>query len=233
MCARTTLTNDDLSEIAEALDAEFSPDDAAAYKPRWNVAPTDVTWIVRFGADRRVLLPAVWGYQPSRGRRHGAVRPLINVRGEQVASGSGFRDAFADRRCAVVTDGFYEWPGQGQAPFWFHRADGGLVLLGGLYQDAGGAAGDRPRFTVLTTRPNKLIAAVHDRMPVILPLDRKGVDDWLTAPPVAAGGMIGPAPEEILVATPVSKHVNSVRNDDPTCIAPAQHAPAPIQGTLF
>ena len=146
-----------------------------------------------------------------------ARKPVINVRGEQVGSGHGFRHAFESRRCAVVTDGFFEWDAR-RAPFWYHRADGGLVLLAGLYQDPPAGQHD-PRFTVLTTRPNKLVAAVHDRMPVICRSAQ--VDDWLTAPPDKAATLIRPAPEEALIVTPVSKRVNSVKNDDPACLAPA------------
>jgi putative SOS response-associated peptidase YedK len=112
----------------------------------------------------------------------------------------------------------------------FHRADDGLVLLGGLFQRPKGAD-VHARFTVLTTRPNATIAKVHDRMPVILPTGR--LDEWLTAEPVEAARLIGPAPEDALVATAVSKHVNSVRNDDPACVGPAEHGAAPLQGSLF
>jgi len=220
MCARVTLTIDDLDEVAAALDAEFSPDDARRYRRRYNVAPSDVHWIVEYGADRRVLVPAAWGYVPTSSTSRtagGARKPVINVRGEQVGSGHGFRQAFESRRCAVVTDGFFEWDAR-RAPFWYHRADGGLVLLAGLYQDPPAGQHD-PRFTVLTTRPNKLVAAVHDRMPVVLPA--AVVDEWLTAPPDKAATLIRPASEETLIATPVSKRVNSVKNDDPACLAPA------------
>jgi putative SOS response-associated peptidase YedK len=72
---------------------------------------------------------------------------------------------------------------------------------------------------VLTTRPNKLITPVHDRMPVIVPATR--IDDWLTGPPAAAATLIAPAPEDALVATPVSRRVNSVAHDDAACLAPA------------
>src|SRR5262245_20664755 len=152
MCGRTTLTNARLEDIAEELDAEFSPEDAALYRPRYNVAPSDTTWIALSHGEARVLAPAVWGYVASK-------RPLVNVRGERVASGGGFRDAFAHRRCAVVTDGFYEWPPAAakgrppRAPFWYHRSDGRLVLLAGLFQRPP-EAGAPPRFTILTTRPN-------------------------------------------------------------------------------
>jgi putative SOS response-associated peptidase YedK len=225
MCARVTLTIDDVDEIAGMLDAELSPEDARLYKRRYNVAPSDRHWIVEYGADKRVLVPAKWGYVPSSSSGR-ARKPLINVRGEQVGSGHGFRDAFASRRCAVVTDGFFEWNAR-REPFWYHRADGGLVLLAGLFQGAAETEPD-PRFTVLTTRPNTLIAAVHDRMPVIVPAAR--LDDWLTAPPPEAAGLIRPAPEDALIATPVSRRVNKVANDDPACLAPA--APD-AQGSLF
>ena len=206
------------------LDAEFSADDEPLYRPRYNVAPTDAAWVVEYGADRRVLRPATWNYLASGGR------PLINLRGENVGSGTGYREAFASRRCAVITDGFYEWPGKGLAPFWFHRADDGLVLLGGVFQRPKGAD-EHARYTVLTTRPNALVARVHDRMPVILPAER--LDEWLTAEPAAAAGLIGPAPEDALVATPGSKHVNSVKYDDPECVAPAESGGAPARRPLF
>ena len=224
MCARFTLRKKKLKDVADALDAEYGSDDEPLYRPRYNVAPTDLAWIVEYGADRLVLRPATWNYMVSSGRS------LVNLRGENVGSGAGYRGAFASRRCAVVTDGFYEWPGKGLAPFLFRRADDGLVLLGGLFQRPKGDE-VHPRFTVLTTRPNALVARVHDRMPVILPVER--LDQWLTAEPAEAVALIGPAPEDALVATAVSKHVNRVRNDDPECVVQTKHAAGPAQRLLF
>lgn len=223
MCGRVTLTKSGIRALASELDAEFSPEDEALYRPRYNVAPSDLHWMVTAAGDGRVLLPAVWGYQ-------GGTRALINVRGEQVASGSGFRDAFRARRCAIVTDGFFEWNRQHE-PFWFHRHDGGLVLLAGLFQDRGtdaGPPGRRPRFTILTTRPNGLMTPVHDRMPVVLTNDF--LDDWLMAPPTRAAPLIAPAPDDALTVRVVSKRVNAVKHDDPGCLAPPE---PPRQGTLF
>ncbi len=226
MCGRATLTNGDIDQILRELDAEISPDDAALFRPRYNMAPSDLLWIVEPGADRRVIVPAVWGYLASG-------RPLINVRGEQAGSGRGFREAFASRRCLVVTDGFFEWDAQ-RAPTWFHRSDGGLVLLAGLYQSPAGGPAARPRFTILTTRPNRLVARVHNRMPVVISSDR--IDDWLRAAPSNVISLIEPAPESALVATAVSRRVNSVKNDDPGCLAPAEPTNPPAsdrQGSLF
>src|SRR3954464_6598167 len=109
MCGRVTLTKTGIRDIADELEAELAEDADRLYRPRYNGAPSETHWIVERVGDHRLLLPAVWGYLASG-------RPLINVRGEQVASG-GFRHAFADRRCAVVTDGFYEWT-KDQRAFW-------------------------------------------------------------------------------------------------------------------
>ena len=98
MCARVTLTIDDIDEIAGMLDAELSPEDARRYKRRYNVAPSDRHWILEYGADRRVLVPAKWGYVPTspssrgaraqaghqRARRAGRLRPRVS-RGVRVA----------------------------------------------------------------------------------------------------------------------------------------------------
>jgi putative SOS response-associated peptidase YedK len=216
VCARFTLRKKKVREIADELEAELGPDDEPLYRPRYNVAPTDLAWILELAGDARVLRPATWSYVVGDGARR-----LINVRGESVGSGAGFREAFAARRCAVVTDGFYEWPAaKGQAPTFFHRAGDGLVLLGGLFQRPRGDDA-HARFTVLTTRPNALVARVHDRMPVIVPVGQ--LERWLAAEPGDAATLIAPAPDA-LVATLVSKHVNNVRNDDPSGVAPAEVA---------
>ncbi|HVX95146.1 MAG TPA: SOS response-associated peptidase [Polyangia bacterium] len=213
MCARFTLRKEKVRDLAEELDAELSPEDEPLYRPRYNVAPTDLAWIVDLSGGARVLRPAKWSYVVG-----GGARRLVNVRGEQVGSGAGFREAFAHRRCVVVTDGFYEWPGKGLAPYLLRRADDGLVLLAGLWQRPDPSE-THPRFTVLTTRPNGVVAPIHDRMPVVIAPAR--LDTWLGAEPAAAAQALAPASEDALVATRVSKHVNNVRHDDAECVVAA------------
>jgi putative SOS response-associated peptidase YedK len=75
---------------------------------------------------------------------------------------------------------------------------------------------------VLTTRPSQPVARVHDRMPVVVPVG--SLDRWLAGSAAEAATLIGPAPDDALVATLVSKHVNNVRNDDASCVAPAEPA---------
>ena len=70
---------------------------------------------------------------------------------------------------------------------WEHRADGKvkyairprgkeLLYLGGLYTKP--EPGALPRFTILTRKAADGISFIHDRMPVIVPKEKKA--DWLS-----------------------------------------------------
>jgi putative SOS response-associated peptidase YedK len=224
MCGRMTLSRRELAELADELDAMPVAGAAATYRPRYNVAPTDTHPIVRLDpTGERHLQPAIWGFVSTAPGRP----PLFNARAETAPIKDSFRGAFVNGRCIVPADGFYEWAGTGDArrPFRLHRADGKLLLFAGLYEQSATAG---HRFTILTTEPNTVVAQLHDRMPVILAPDQ--VDRWLRR---GDPGLLQPAPDDTLVATPVSARVNSVRNDDPACLEPpSPEAPPPPKRQL-
>jgi putative SOS response-associated peptidase YedK len=205
MCGRASLTTPDWETIRAILDAEPDAEEAAAWHPRYNVAPTQLHPILRVVGEERRLQRASWGLPPVENRA------VINARIETIAERAMWRDALAARRCVVPVDGFFEW--QENQPYWYHRADGGLLLLAGLWEDAP----ERPRFVVVTTAPNALVALAHDRMPSILPPER--IAEWLARPAVE---LCRPAPEDALVATPVSTRVNSPANDDAKLLEPVR-----------
>jgi putative SOS response-associated peptidase YedK len=148
---------------------------------------------------------------------------LINARAETAATLPTFREAFRARRAAVPADGFYEWEGPPSArrPTWFHLAPGRPMLFAALL---GQAPGGGPGFVILTTEARAPVAALHDRMPLLVPPIL--LDAWLQGPAPAL-----PAPADgALLGRPVSPRVNAVENDDPRCLdAP----PPPAQGRLF
>ncbi len=204
MCGRATLTTEELESVAEAVEAAFSPADAELYRPRYNLAPTDLHFIVRNDDGLRVLVPAKWGLAGKAGPL------LINVPSETAPE--KFKSAFATRRCLVPVDGFYEWTGAKKTkhPIWFHTPNRSIFLLAGLFEerDAGQVS-----FTILTTDANRLVGRAHDRMPAIIPLDK--ASEWLSTPTPC---LLTPAPEKVLVATEVSSRANSVTYDDPWCL---------------
>jgi putative SOS response-associated peptidase YedK len=228
MCGRLTLTVPDLSAVADEVEAHLDPADALLYRPRYNAAPSDLHFIVREADGQRRLLPARWGFMGAQGRL------LINARGETASARPRFREAVAIGRCIVPADGFYEWTGprEDRRPLWFHLRDqrgSGVFFFAGLFEAAEGEPGPAPpRFVVLTTAANDLVAPAHDRMPVIL--DRESARRWLAAPDSA---LLTPASDALLAATEVSARVNAVANDDPGCLTPAPQGRGSAQAQLL
>jgi putative SOS response-associated peptidase YedK len=227
MCGRFTLTYQQKQRLAEELGVNVE-EIGDSYKPRYNIAPTDPHWIMRMQYEEREILPAKWGLVNSWAKDAKRAAKQINARAETIATNSAFRDAFARRRCVVPADGFYEWVGTGAArqPIWFHRPDGGLLLFAGLYESWPATPDNWQRtFTIITTAPNGVVSPIHDRMPVILSGD--DVDYWLDPREEdtdALRKLLAPAPDDALVKVSVSQRVNSVKNDDPACLEPAEAA---------
>jgi putative SOS response-associated peptidase YedK len=178
--------------------------------------------------EERQILPAKWGLVNTWAKDAKRAAKQINARAETVATNPAFRDAFTKRRCVVPADGFFEWIGAGAArqPIWFHRPDGKLILFAGLYESWPATPDNWQRtFTIITTTPNRLVEPIHDRMPVILA--GEAVDYWLDPREEHTDTLkklLVPAPEETLVKVSVSQRVNSVKNDDPGCLEPAEAA---------
>jgi len=217
MCGRFTITRRDGNMLAAELGV--ASDSFVDYRPRYNVAPTQMHYVVRVKFENREVLPARWGLVNTWAKDASTAAKNINARAETVESRRAFREAFIKRRCVVPADGFFEWTGPKTArqPTWFHREDNQLLLFAGLYESW------RPKpdqwettFTILTTDANAVTRQYHDRMPVIL-ADRDA-DDWMDprAPdPLALKKLLVPAPADLLIATPVSPDVNDVDNDSP------------------
>ncbi|GII61814.1 DUF159 family protein [Sphaerisporangium krabiense] len=163
------------------------------------------------------LVPG-WAKDPSIGSR------LINARVETLTEKPSYRKAFAQRRCLLPADGYYEWyraDKKTKQPYFIHPADGGVMAMAGLYEfwkDRTRADDDPLKWlvtcTVITTAAEDHLGRIHDRMPVVIHEDRW--DEWLDPARTDTGEvleMLASAPPSGLVAYPVSSEVNSVRNN--------------------
>ncbi len=228
MCGRFTLTYQQKQRLAEELGVNVEEINDADYRPRYNVAPTDPHWIVRMQFEEREILSAKWGLVNTWAKDAKRAAKQINARSETISANAAFREAFGKRRCVVPADGFYEWTGAGatRQPIWFHRPDGKLLLFAGLYESWPATHDNWQRtFTIITTTPNQVVSPVHDRMPVILNGD--DVDYWLDPreeDTETLKALLAPAPDDLLARLSVSQRANSVRNDDPACLEPAEAA---------
>jgi len=239
MCGRF-VSSTPVSVLAERfLVAEVT---AAERGPRYNVAPSDEVLAVASSRGTRRLGTLSWGLVPHWASGPAARRRLVNLRSETLAARPGFRTVLVRRRCIVPADGFYEWRrapvGGTKQAFLVRARDGAPLAMAGLWDvwadpDAQGA--DRLRTcAVLTTAPNDVVAAVHDRMPAILP--EADWDDWLDPAVDDAdhlSALLRPFDPQELELVPVGPAVNSVRNDGPELTRRVAPVESPIAPSLL
>lgn len=190
----------------------------------FNVPPTERIRMVVERDGKRRLAAARWGFQPF-WADGAAGRSWINARVETAWDSPAFGPALRATRCVIPADAFYEWDRSAtpRQPYAIGPAAHGHFLpMAGIWSAARHAP---PTVAILTTAPNRLVARIHDRMPVILPMEL--VDDWLdpAAAPADLAPMLMAAPEASLRMWPVGTAVNRVQADGPELLTPVELAP--------
>jgi putative SOS response-associated peptidase YedK len=231
MCGRYAITS-----APEALRALFGYAEQPNFPARHNVAPTQPIAIVRLVDGKREFALVRWGFLPSWVANPNAFSLIINARGESVRDKPAFRAAMNRRRCLIPADGFYEWQAGGNGPkqpFYIHARSGQPMAFAGLWETWEGPNGEEvDTAAIITTRANRTLSPLHERMPVIIGPD--AFDLWLNCGEVdarTAETLIAPAPDDLLEAYPVSTAVNRTANDNAALILPldlsAASAPRP------
>ena len=234
MCGRYRLSRRK-QVVEEYFDTAVS--DEPDWSPRFNVAPTQPVPVIRQHPTEpiRKLSSMRWGLIPSWAKDASGAARMINARSETAATLPSFRDAMKSRRCLIPADGFYEWArtGKTKQPYCFEINNGELFAFAGLWDRWKDPSGNWIKTcSILTTTPNALTTAVHDRMPVIL--DPDGYELWLDPGMQHVGAvseLLEPFDATQMRCFPVSNRVNSVINDDAECSVPVELAQ--IQERLF
>jgi putative SOS response-associated peptidase YedK len=233
MCGRYRLSRRK-EIIEEHFDAAEWQDD---WSPRYNIAPTQPVPVIRQHPKESVrqLSLMKWGLIPHWAKDASIAAGTINAKSETAATKPAFREAMKLRRCLVPTDGFYEWQRRGSAkqPFCFEVGDGGLFAFAGLWERWCDPSGQWVKScSILTTTPNAVTSAVHDRMPVIL--DKDDYDVWLDPGMqnvAVVSEMLKPYDAKSMRSYPASTRINHVANDDQECSRIVE--PATMQKGLF
>ena len=222
MCGRFTLTVDSLEfiEAVQRLNVKLFGD--GDFKPRFNIAPTQLHPIILADGESVAAQPARWGLVNSWARDAKRAARQINARSETVAESRAYARPFMRQRCLVPADGWYEWSGpkHQRQPHWIHRADREPFAFAGLY-DIWHPEPERPAitFTILTREASEALANIHSRMPVVLPPGRQ--EAWLDAGSRDKDSvlpLLDVPPDDSFISMPVSSRVNAVKHDDPSLL---------------
>ncbi len=219
MCGRFALYAD-----GEQLAWRFGTPVPHPIAPRYNIAPSQPVLALRYNreAKTREWTHFVWGLVPSWAQDVSIGNRMINARAESLREKPAFRNAYRYRRCIVPVSGFYEWKkvGRTKQPYFVRPADDQPIGLAGLWETWRSPDGSElETCTMITTDANATIQPLHSRMAVVLPPD--AYDAWLNpdTPLDTLEALLRPAPDNLLIAYPVSPRVNSPTNDDPSLIA--------------
>jgi putative SOS response-associated peptidase YedK len=216
MCGRYNLT-----ASSDAIAKHFQLPGPVRFLPGYNIAPAQkILNIVELEDQSKKAVNLFWGLVPSWSKDRKNSSHLINARSETVREKPSFRSAFKHRRCLIPATGFYEWlkTDVGKQAFHIHRCDLQLFAFAGLWEQWQHNTETLYSCTIITTIATDLMKAIHDRMPVIIPIEQ--YQNWLDkdADAEQAFALLNNQAYDQMIATPVSDWVNNPQHDDERCI---------------
>lgn len=214
MCGRFTITSP-MEELVDKYMAIVS--EGFDYSFNYNVAPMQYipTIIGRNSGNRLGSLR--WGLVPSWASDDRIGSKMINARAETLTEKPAFKRLICSKRCIIPTNGFYEWKKDGahKQPMRILMKDNAVFSLAGLYDTWISSDGYKlSTCTIITTEPNRLMADIHNRMPVILrPQDES---EWLSqeSSKESVLQLLKPYAAEEMRAYKVDSAVGNVRNNN-------------------
>lgn len=158
-----------LSEITHYLQTDLrlplvKPDFALKSQ---DIFPKTVAPVLLYQNKKLQLQPKVWGYPSPVNPK----KPLFNARIERFyqAKPSMWDHSFARQRCLIIAQHFLESSKSTYRTaagkkyherYVFHDPAHPLTLIAGIY--------DQDHFAMVTTAPNRIMAPIHNRMPLVI-----------------------------------------------------------------
>lgn len=156
-----------------------------------------------------------WGFIPFWDKDDAIGYKMINARAETITTKPAFKRSLQTNRCLIPADSFYEWSHDAdKTPYRIMLADKAVFSMAGIWSEWRSPQNEVVlSFAIITTEANTLIKPLHDRMPVIF--DRQEAEiSWLNKEFNSdVFSLLKPLGPEKMKVYPVSKKVNSPKND--------------------
>jgi len=218
MCGRfaQVIKHDQLKKLIDELDIKNRSEQIEL---NYNLAPTQACSAIINNKQENLLSYFRWGLIPSWSKEIPSYA-LINVRSDTILEKPSFKNGLTYRRCIVPATGFYEWRKPDKLPFFIYPREGDYFFFAGIFDHYTAPDGSEiPSLALITTEANPSMAAIHNRMPVIL--TTKDMPTWLNSSfrdSASLQAMLNPCPDALLALHPVSRMVNSPQNNSPECM---------------
>jgi len=200
----------------------------ADFKPRWNMRIGQMNPVISMTADGAQITYMYWSFLPSWAREKRLKFSTFNARDDRLLESTVYKSAVVNQRCIIPATHFFEpdkihYPKPPHPWHLFRLKDQEIFGLAGLYN-----AWTDPKtgeqlytYTIITTKPNAVVGAYHDREPAILP--RNEEKQWLNpdiTEPQQVLPLLKPFPPETMESWRVSDAAKNPRNDYPEVINP-------------
>lgn len=123
--------------------------------------------------------------------------------------------------------------GRSKQPYYFQLKDEAPFAFAGLWDRWQHEDVSIISCSIITIRPNELLATIHDRMPAILPPESQ--DAWLRnyTEPAELKRLLIPFPASAMKSYPVSQQVNHALAEDAQLVEPIELNQVGTNLTLF
>ena len=211
------------TDIENRFDARFK--DKTVFKPVYHGSGfTFMKWAVITAEEPAIINLYNWGLVPfwTKNREDALnIRTLtLNAKSETIFEKASFKYAMINKRCLVLSSGFFEWQhiGTQKYPHFIYSKDNDLFSMGGIYSEwTDKESGEIfNTFSIITTPANRLMEQIHNtkkRMPFILPKTHE--KEWLNLHLTQnqTTQLLKPIEDDFLKAHTVSQLVSSQKEN--------------------
>jgi putative SOS response-associated peptidase YedK len=159
MCGRYTLfTEEDNQQIKQILE-HLKEHPLRTQMKTGEIFPTNLAPVITNIKNKEYEI-FKWGFEFK--------SLIINARAETIYEKKSFIGPISNGRCLIPATGFYEWD-KNKNKYHYTLEGNTPLYMAGIYRSG--------NFVIITTKANKSLEKVHDRMPVII--NDKYKEDWL------------------------------------------------------
>lgn len=181
---------------------------------RYNCAPSQLLAVIT-NLNPGIFSYLKWGFIPFWAKDSSVGNKMINAKAETISDKSSYKNSFATKRCLIPADSFYEWSQEkNKTPYRILLKDQAVFSMAGIW-----SVWESPEnkiissFAIITTEANSFMKNIHHRMPVILDTP-EAEKSWLKNQNISEiKSLLKPLESDKLEAYPISKIVNSPKND--------------------
>jgi putative SOS response-associated peptidase YedK len=184
----------------------------AVLMSNYNIAPTQNAYVITAAQPNQLQLMR-WGLIPHWTKDSTKTGNTINAKSEEAHLKAAFKIPLQQKRCWVISDGFYEWKtyGKNRLPYRIVLKDSPLMIQAGLWDEWFDGEKTVQSFTILTTEPNLEMANIHNRMPLILTTEKEQ-QTWFSND---YQSLLKVPDDHILSMYRISEKLNSVHYNQP------------------